>query len=64
MAEKWSEPIRVASQTAQQERQQKNSTILEKKTYGYLERDEEKIEEFKLKISQIHPDDRVHIIFT
>lgn len=42
----------------------KKTQLYWKKTYGYLEREEGKIEEFKLKISQIHPDDRVHIIFT
>ena len=35
--------------------------IPEKKTYGYQERDEEKRQEFKLKISQTLPENRVDI---
>ena len=35
--------------------------IAEKKTYGYQERDEEKRQEFKLKISQTSSKDRVYI---
>ena len=47
--------------SAQSVKLSKNLTILEKKTYGYQERDEEKRQEFRLKISQTKPENRVYL---
>ena len=57
MAEKWAG--KISDRTIEKALRKLNYT--RKKTYGYRERDEEKRHEFRLKISQTKPEDRVYI---